>query len=64
LNVSHSAIIAELIATEKELGNDLNYVVEKYINPSVLDPNAPDCVKENRDLIFGNFKKIAEFHNS
>jgi hypothetical protein len=38
-------------------------VVEKYINPSVLDPDAPDSVKENRDLIFSNFKKIAEFHN-
>jgi hypothetical protein len=61
---SFSAIIAELIATEKELGNDLNYVVEHYINPTILDPNVPDSVKDNRDLIFSNYKKIAEFHNT
>jgi len=61
---SRSAIIAELIETEQELGRDLQFVVEKYINPTVLDPNAPECVKENRDVIFMNFKKIAEFHNT
>lgn len=53
----------ELIETEEEFGRDLLLVVEHYIK--VLDKKTtPKLVSDNKDLIFGNFKQIAEFHNT
>jgi hypothetical protein len=63
------AVIRELIETEEEFGKDLQAVVEKYIKfidnpekkPSV---QVPRIVRDNKDLIFMNFKQIADFHNT
>ncbi|KAG5678438.1 hypothetical protein PVAND_008111 [Polypedilum vanderplanki] len=59
------AVIRELIETEEEFGKDLQTVVEKYIkfidNP---ENKVPRIVRDNKDLIFINFKQIADFHNT
>lgn len=57
------AVVRELIETEEEFGRDLLLVVEHYIK--VLDnPKTPKIVSDNKEMIFGNFKQIAEFHNT
>lgn len=61
--LANRAVVRELIETEEEFGRDLLLVVEHYIK--VLDnPKTPKLVSDNKDLIFGNFKQIAEFHNT
>ncbi|KAL7050000.1 hypothetical protein ACKWTF_003934 [Chironomus riparius] len=59
------AVIRELIETEEEFGKDLQAVVEKYMK-HIDDPKnkVPRIVRDNKDLIFMNFKQIAEFHNT
>ncbi|KAJ6641273.1 Obscurin, partial [Pseudolycoriella hygida] len=57
------AVVRELIETEEEFGRDLLLVVEHYLK--ILDnPKTPKNVSDNKDIIFGNFKQIAEFHNT
>lgn len=49
--------------TEEEFGRDLLAVVDHYIRP--LDSSqTPRIVRDNIDLIFSNFKQIANFHNT
>lgn len=59
------AVIRELIETEEEFGKDLQSVVDKYIkyidNP---ENKVPRIIRDNKELIFINFKQIAEFHNT
>lgn len=60
---SFRAVVRELIETEEEFGRDLLLVVEHYMK--ILDnPKTPKKVSDNKDIIFGNFKQIAEFHNT
>lgn len=51
--------------TEEEFGKDLQTVVDRYIK-SIDNPEmkVPRIIRDNKDLIFMNFKQIAEFHNS
>jgi hypothetical protein len=58
-------VVRELVETEEEFGKDLNNVVINYMN-TVEDPDAkvPRIVRDNKDLIFMNFREIAEFHNT
>ncbi|XP_069669104.1 obscurin isoform X4 [Periplaneta americana] len=57
------AAVRELVETEEEFGRDLQQVVERYLKP--LDSSSvPRVVRDNKDIIFGNFKQIAEFHNT
>lgn len=53
----------ELIETEEEFGRDLLLVVEHYVK-IVDNKTTPKIVSDNKELIFGNFKQIAEFHNT
>lgn len=53
----------ELIETEEEFGRDLARVVDSYIK-TVENSKPPKIVSDNKDLIFGNFKQITEFHNT
>lgn len=56
------AVVRELVETEEEFGRDLQQVVERYLKP--LDSSTvPRIVRDNKDLIFSNFKQIADFHN-
>lgn len=57
------AVVRELVETEEEFGRDLTRVVENYIK-TVENSKAPKFVSDNKDLIFGNFKQITEFHNT
>ena len=59
------AVIRELVETEEEFGRDLQAVVDRYIK-AIDDPDmkVPRIVRDNKELIFMNFKPIAEFHNS
>lgn len=52
-----------MIETEEEFGRDLTRIVEDYIK-TVENAKAPKVVTDNKDLIFGNFKQITEFHNT
>ncbi|XP_066587330.1 obscurin isoform X6 [Prorops nasuta] len=57
------AVIKELVETEEEFGRDLQLVVERYLKP--LDNlSVPRIVRDNKDIIFTNFKQIADFHNT
>jgi len=57
------AVVRELVETEDEFGRDLQQVVERYLKP--LDSSTvPRIVRDNKDLIFSNFKQIADFHNT
>uniref|UniRef100_A0A1A9WI64 DH domain-containing protein n=1 Tax=Glossina brevipalpis TaxID=37001 RepID=A0A1A9WI64_9MUSC len=56
------AVIRELIETEEEFSKDLQNVVDRYIK-AVDAATAPRTVRDSKDVIFGNFQQIAEFHN-
>jgi hypothetical protein len=59
------AVIRELVETEEEFGKDLQAVVDRYIkaidNPEM---KVPRIVRDNKEMIFMNFKQIADFHNT
>lgn len=57
------AVVRELIETEEEFGRDLLQVVDNYIK-TVENTKPPKIVTDNKELIFGNFKQIAQFHNT
>lgn len=57
------AVVRELVETEEEFGKDLQAVVERYIK-QIDNATTPRLVRDNKDLIFGNFSKIADFHNT
>lgn len=62
--IFHSrAVIRELVETEEEFGRDLQAVVDKYIK-TIDNPAVPRVVRDNKDVIFGNFQQIAQFHNT
>ena len=58
-------MIRELVETEEEFGRDLQTVVDRYIK-AIDDPDmkVPRTVRDNKELIFMNFKPIADFHNT
>lgn len=56
-------MVRELVETEQEFVRDLDYVLQKYLFSPEMS-NAPKMVKDNLEVIFGNLKQIAEFHNS
>lgn len=57
------AVIRELVETEEEFGRDIQLVVDHYLKP-LDNKSVPSVVRENKELIFGNLKQIAELHNS
>ncbi|XP_073994367.1 obscurin isoform X7 [Rhodnius prolixus] len=57
------AVISELVETEEEFCRDVMQVVDRYLRP--LDGSSvPRFVSDKKDLLFGNFKEIAVFHNT
>lgn len=58
-----SAVIRELVETEEEFGKDLQTVVDRYFK-TIDTPKTPRIIRDNKDVIFGNFKQIADFHNT
>ncbi|XP_054277501.1 obscurin-like isoform X3 [Macrosteles quadrilineatus] len=60
---NRDVVVRELIETEEEFGRDIQQVIDAYLKP--LDsPSVPRVVRDNKDVIFGNLKKISEFHNT
>ncbi|XP_057667153.1 obscurin isoform X17 [Diorhabda carinulata] len=57
------AVVKELIETEIEFVRDLDLVVQRYLIPSESG-QVPKVIKDNFDLVFGNFKEISEFHRT
>lgn len=58
-----SVVIRELVETEEEFGRDVQQVIDTYLKP--LDcSQTPRVIRDNKDIIFGNLKKISEFHNT
>ncbi|XP_060806138.1 obscurin isoform X2 [Amyelois transitella] len=63
LAARRQAVVRELIETEEEFGRDMQQVVKRYMKP--MDKAiTPKPVFDNRELLFSNFKQIAEFHNT
>ncbi|XP_026820148.1 obscurin-like isoform X6 [Rhopalosiphum maidis] len=60
---NRDVVLAELVETEEEFGQDIQEVVERYLNPLELN-DAPRIVRDNKDLIFNNLKQISQFHNT
>lgn len=56
-------MVRELVETEEEFGRDMRHVVERYMRP-VDSASVPRVVRDNKTLVFGNLKEIAEFHNT
>lgn len=56
-------VLAELVETEEEFGQDIQEVVDRYFNPLELN-DAPRIVRDNKDFIFNNLKQISQFHNT
>lgn len=59
----YRAVVKELIETEEEFGRDLQLVVERYLK-HLDNPGVPRAVRDNKEIIFTNFKQIADFHNT
>ncbi|XP_050523343.1 obscurin isoform X48 [Daktulosphaira vitifoliae] len=60
---NRDVVLAELVETEEEFGQDIQEVVERYLNP--LERNdAPRLVTDSKDIIFNNLKQISQFHNT
>ncbi|XP_050059981.1 obscurin isoform X6 [Aphis gossypii] len=60
---NRDVVLAELVETEEEFGQDIQEVVDRYLNPLELN-DAPRIVRDNKDLIFNNLKQISQFHNT
>lgn len=56
-------VVRELVETEEEFGKDLQSVVERYIR-QIDNATTPRLIRDNKELIFGNFRQIADFHNT
>ncbi|XP_042234486.1 obscurin-like [Homarus americanus] len=58
-----TATIRELIETEEEFVRDLEFVMENYY--CLMDKSTtPRSVRDQKELIFNNFKFIADFHQN
>ncbi|XP_071039032.1 puratrophin-1 isoform X2 [Parasteatoda tepidariorum] len=55
-------IMKELIQTERDYVNSLEYIIENYI-PELTREDIPQALRGKRNVIFGNIEKIYEFHN-
>ncbi|XP_065160574.1 uncharacterized protein [Atheta coriaria] len=55
-------IMREMIQTERDYVNSLDYVIENYI-PELLREDIPQALRGQRNVVFGNVEKIYEFHS-
>ena len=55
------ASVRELIETEEEFAKDLKFVMNKYYS-HMESEIIPRHIKDQKELIFNNFKFIADFH--
>lgn len=61
--IKRKVSLTELVETEEEFIKDLQYVIRTYMTPLELMPkNIPKIVKDNKKIVFGHFKNIADFH--
>ncbi|CAG9132453.1 unnamed protein product [Plutella xylostella] len=63
LAARRQAVVRELIETEEEFGRDMQQVVTRYMKP-MDKAKTPKTVFDNRELLFNNFRQIAEFHTT
>ena len=54
-------IIGEIIETEKEYVGSLEYVLDHYM-PCMDADVIPPVLKGKKNILFGNIKRIYEFH--
>lgn len=55
-------IMRELIQTERDYVNSLEYIIENYI-PELMREDIPQALRGQRNVVFGNIEKIYEFHS-
>ncbi|XP_064466280.1 obscurin-like isoform X2 [Ornithodoros turicata] len=57
------AVVKELVETEEDFSRDMQYVVNNYLK-EMENPSMPKELKEQKDVLFSNFKDISDFHNT
>ncbi|XP_074646791.1 pleckstrin homology domain-containing family G member 4B-like [Tubulanus polymorphus] len=55
-------VMAEMIQTERDYVQSLNYIIENYI-PEIMRDDVPQALRGKRNVIFGNIENIHQFHS-
>lgn len=58
-----SAVVKELVETEEDFSRDMQRVVNKYLK-EMENPSMPKELRDQKDVLFSNFKDISDFHNT
>ncbi|XP_040072551.1 obscurin isoform X2 [Ixodes scapularis] len=61
--VKREAVVKELVETEEDFSRDMQRVVNTYLK-EMESPSMPKELKEQKDVLFSNFKDISDFHNT
>ncbi|XP_064611995.1 puratrophin-1-like isoform X2 [Liolophura sinensis] len=56
-----SLIMSEMVQTERDYVQALQFIVENYI-PELLRDDVPQALRGKRNIVFGNIEKIYQFH--
>lgn len=57
------AVVKQLVESEEDFARDMQFVVNNYIK-EMEGLNMPKELRDQKDLVFSNFKEISEFHNN
>ncbi|XP_067119962.1 muscle M-line assembly protein unc-89-like [Centruroides vittatus] len=57
------AIVKQLVETEEDFARDMQFVVNNYVK-EMEGTNMPKELRDQKDVVFSNFKEISEFHNN
>lgn len=57
------AVVKELVETEEDFSRDMQRVVNNYLK-EMENPAMPKELRDQKDVLFSNFKDISDFHNT
>ncbi|XP_075532272.1 obscurin isoform X7 [Dermacentor variabilis] len=57
------AVVKELVETEEDFSRDMQRVVNNYLK-EMENPVMPKELRDQKDVLFSNFKDICDFHNT
>ncbi|XP_037503804.1 obscurin isoform X6 [Rhipicephalus sanguineus] len=57
------AVVKELVETEEDFSRDMQRVVNNYLK-EMENPAMPKELRDQKDVLFSNFKDICDFHNT
>ncbi|CAI9716214.1 titin-like [Octopus vulgaris] len=55
--------LTDILETEREYLHDLETLMDTFYN-QMDKPDVPACLKDNKDILFGNIKDIYDFHKN